>query len=449
MMSDTASGATLRFAIVGAGPAGFYTAEALSAQCPGCRIDIIERLPTPYGLVRSGVAPDHQSTKTIEETFEQIARQPNVQLVGNVEVDRDVSLDELRGFYDAIVLASGSPHDAPLDVPGAHLRGVFGASAFVGWYNAHPDHAGLAPDLDHGGAVIIGNGNVAIDVARVLSKPVDALTTSDIAHHALGALETSGIADTYIVGRRGALDAKFTTAELRELGELDDVVAVADPGQIPGAVGDDLPARERRIKAKNLECLQAFAKADPESKARRIHLRFNSMPVAILGRDRVEGIRFERTTLVDGKVVGDGTTYDIPCGLVVSAIGYRAKAIGGLELSASGDRLVNDEGRIDAQLYVVGWLRRGPSGKIGTNRGDGEAIAERIGQEIAPAGKPGFDGLRQLLMARGVKWTGFSDWKTIEAAEKAAARTGAPRQKFASVADMLGLCAPASQAASA
>lgn len=447
-MNDAASGATPKFAIVGAGPAGFYTAEALNAQCPGCRIDIIDRLPTPYGLVRSGVAPDHQSTKAIEETFEQIALQPNVRFVGNVEVDRDVSLDELRGFYDAIVLASGSPHDAPLDLPGAHLRGVFGASAFVGWYNAHPDHAALAPDLDHAGAVIIGNGNVAIDVARVLSKPTAVLSASDIAHHALDRLESSRIADTYIVGRRGALDAKFTTAELRELGEIEDVVAVADPGQIPDAVGDDLPARERRIKAKNLECLQAFAKADPASKARRIHLRFNSKPVEILGRDRVEGIRFERTRLVDGQAVGDGTTYDIPCGLVVSAIGYRAKAIGGLALSASGDRLVNDEGRIDSQVYVVGWLRRGPSGKIGTNRTDGETIAERIAQDIAPAAKPGFNALEPLLLARGVTWTDFAHWKAIEAAEKAAARTGAPRQKFASVDDMLGVCAPAARAAS-
>lgn len=436
-MSGTGDGSTLKFAVVGAGPAGFYTVETLAAACPGCRIDLIERLPTPFGLVRSGVAPDHQSTKNIQETFAKIAELPNVRFLGNVEVGRDVTLAELNEIYDAVVLASGAPHDAPLAIPGERLRGVYGAAQFVGWYNAHPDFAALDPMLDRAGAVIIGNGNVAIDVARVLSKSVEELAASDIAAYARARLAVSSITDVHIVGRRGPLDAKFTTIELGELGELKEAVAVADPAQIPETVGDGFSPRDKRVKAKNLDCFQSFAKADAASRARRIRFQFNARPVEILGQERVEAVRFERTQVIAGGVTGTGETFDVPCGMVVAAIGYRAHPFDGLAVAESGDRLRNDNGLIRSGLYVVGWLKRGPSGKIGTNRNDGEEIGARICAEVAISGKPGFAALESLLHKRGVRVTDFADWKMIERAEIAAAPPGAPRQKFARIADML------------
>jgi NADPH-dependent glutamate synthase beta subunit-like oxidoreductase len=445
-MDRPANDSQPKFAVVGAGPAGFYAAEALVAAHPTSAVDLIERLPTPFGLIRSGVAPDHQTTKTIQDTFEAIARLPNLRLVGNVAVDTDISIDALTELYDAVVLACGAPHDAPLDMPGGNLPGVYGASEFVGWYNAHPDHAALDPRLDGEAAVIIGNGNVAIDVARILSKAPSELASSDIADHALDRLRGSRISDVTIAGRRGPLDAKFTTIELGELGELRDVVALAEPQQIPQSLGDGLPPRERRVKAKNLECFQAFARADASSAARRIRFRFYARPIQVLGRDRAEAVRFERSEVRDGRVVGSGETFDVPCGLVVSAIGYRARMIGGLALAESGDRLQNVDGRIGPGLYVVGWLKRGPSGKIGTNRADGDEIAERIRSEVVAGGKPGFVGLEKILRERGLRWTDFADWKRIEGAEIAAARAGSPRRKFASVREMLAHCAKVPEA---
>lgn len=433
------NGAVPNFAIVGAGPAGFYTAEALDAMCPGAQIDIIERLPTPFGLIRSGVAPDHQATKMIQDTFEQIACRTNIRLVGNVEVDRDVSIAELAELYDSIILASGVPDDASLDVPGGNLRGVYGAAAFVGWYNAHPDHAALNPLLDSRDVVIIGNGNVAIDVARILSKSRAELATSDIAAHAAERLREAQVCEVHIVGRRGPLEAKFTTAELRELEELDEAVAVADRYQIPSAVGDDLPPRDRRVKVKNLECFQSFAKADPSTKARRIRFQFNARPLAVIGQERVEAVRFERTLVENGQLTGTGETFEIPCGMVVSAIGYRARPMCGLSLAATGDRVCNTDGRISPGIYVVGWLRRGPSGKIGTNRTDAEEVAALVQSDLVVGGKKGYAGLHPLLASRGVRTTSYADWKTIEAAEVAMAADGAPRRKFAGAPEMLAL----------
>ncbi|MGL3109073.1 FAD-dependent oxidoreductase [Bradyrhizobium sp. BR 1432] len=437
---------TLKVAIVGAGPAGFYAAEALAALCPGCEVDLIERLPTPYGLIRSGVAPDHQTTKSIQQTFEQTASRSNLRFVGNVELDRDLKLEELADVYDAVVLACGAPHDMKLDIRGATLKGVYGASEFVGWYNAHPDHANLDPDLSARGAVIIGNGNVALDIARILTRPVRELASTDIAEHAIQCIAGSKLTDVHVVGRRGPLDAKFTSVELQELGHLQDVVAVASSDQMPEGVDDGVPPRERRAKVKNLECFRAFAEADPASASRRIQFQFNARPYNVLGTDRVEAVRFERTRVENGSVIGTGQLFRIPCGLIVTAIGYRARPVGELALSETKDRLRNDDGRIKPGLYVVGWLKRGPSGKIGTNRADGEQIAERIRVEVSPAGKPGFAALQQALRSRGLRWTDFTDWKAIERAEIEAAAEGAPRRKFPSIDRMLQICAAKSPA---
>ncbi|MEP9353901.1 FAD-dependent oxidoreductase [Xanthobacter sp. KR7-65] len=436
---NAAGPAGLRVAVVGAGPAGFYTAGALAALRPDARIDLIERLPTPYGLVRFGVAPDHQDTKKIQGLFEQIALLPQLRFIGNVELGAAVSLAELRAHYDAVVLSCGAPHDAPLDIPGADLPGVYGAAQLVGWYNGHPDHAGLDPRLDHPGAVVIGNGNVAIDIARILSKSPDELASSDIAPYAMARIAQSVPGDVHVVGRRGPVEAKFTTGELGELADLAQAVALADPGEIPATAPDTLPVRDRKVKQKNLDLFHAFAAADPARHARRIRFHFFARPLAILGSERAEGVRFERTRMEDGRAVGTGDTFDLACGLVAYAIGYRPRPFEGL--GAVADRLENDEGRIGPGIYVAGWLRRGPSGKIGTNRGDGEQVAARIAAEVAPAGRGGFEALAQLLNARGVRPTGFDDWKRIEAQETARATAGAPRGKVTSVEEMLAICA--------
>ena len=443
-MTPTRGGAVLKFAIVGAGPAGFYTAEALTSACPGCEIDMIERLPTPYGLVRFGVAPDHQNTKTIQGVFARIAEHEKIRFIGNVAIDRDITCLELDNFYDAVILTAGVSDDAPLGIEGADLPGVYGAAAFVGWYNAHPDCARLDPSVDSPNAVIIGNGNVALDCARVLSRSIAELSRSDIATHALKTLAHSKITEITVVGRRGPLDAKFTTVELMEFGQIEGVVAVADPRQIPAEVDGSLGPRERRIAAKNLECFQAFAKASSRLSPRRINFAFHAQPAAVLGKDRVEAVRFERTVINNGRLASTGDFFEIPCGLLISAIGYRARPVGGYALAPSGDHLENSDGLIAPRLYVAGWLRRGPSGKIGTNRTDAEAIAMRISLEaVADRKKCGFDGLTQLLRQRGVQWTSLDDWKRIERAEIAAARAGAPRLKFASIESML-ICASGS-----
>jgi NADPH-dependent glutamate synthase beta subunit-like oxidoreductase len=428
---------SIKIAIVGSGPAGFYSAEALILECAGCEVDIFERLPTPYGLIRSGVAPDHQATKAIQSTFEKTAQLSNCRFIGNVQIGRDVSLEKLREVYDAVILASGTPLDAPLDIPGAALSGVYGATQFVGWYNGHPDHAALDPNFDSNGAVVIGNGNVAIDVARILSKSAAELSTSDIAVHAMRRITASPVSNVHIVGRRGPVEAKFTNVELRELGELEQAVAIADPSQIPDDVDATFSARDRRMKIKNLECFKEFSKADPSSAQRSIRFHFNAKPVEVIGQDRVEAVRFEQTRVESNRVVGTGKFFDIPCSLVIYAIGYRPSSALGLTVGATGTCFENVDGKIDQGLYVVGWLKRGPSGKIGTNRVDGEDIARKICAEVRAGGKPGFAALRADLMANGVRLMNFVDWKAVDAAEIAKAAVGAPRQKFVFVEEML------------
>jgi NADPH-dependent glutamate synthase beta subunit-like oxidoreductase len=437
-MPDAPEAANLRVAVIGAGPAGFYTAEALASRCPAVEVAIIERLPTPYGLIRSGVAPDHQTTKRIQETFETIATAPNIDFIGNVEVGRDITLAEIREIYDAVVLSSGVPDDSKLDIPGSRLPGVYGASEFVGWYNGHPDYTDLAPSLERPGVVVIGNGNVAIDVARILSKSPSELCQSDIAEYALKQIVDRPAGDVHIVGRRGPLDAKFTAVELAELSELEQAVTLADPAQLPENLGDDLPPRERRLKGKILESFRAFSKADAGKCSRRIHFRFNARPVEIVGKGRVEAIRLEETIVENGRAVGTGRISEIACSAVISAIGYRARSFEGLEVCSSGISLLNENGQIAPALYVAGWLRRGPSGKIGTNRADGELVAERIRTEIKPDTKPGTKALRRSLAAKGVRITTFADWKRIEACERAGHRI----LKVTEIAHMLNLCAP-------
>ncbi len=428
-------------AIIGSGPSGFYAAEAaLKAFGDEVAIDILDRLPTPYGLIRAGVAPDHQSIKAVSRRYEAVARDPRVAFIGNVEVGRDIGLAELRTLYDDVVLAVGAPEDRRLGIPGEELPGVFGSGAFVGWYNGHPDCAGLAPPLDAAGVAVIGNGNVAIDCARVLAKTVAELAESDIAGHALKALERSAVRDIHILGRRGPYQASFTLKEVGELGELERATPVVRPADLPDPAGDAaLETGHRRV----VEVLRRFAAAGPDpEKPVRIHFAFFHRPVRILGTDRVEGVEVALTRVDEaGNATDTGETRILPCGLVIAAIGYRTLPLEGAAFDARAGRFANADGRIDAGLWCVGWAKRGPSGTIGTNRPDGFAVIDRIRAEGAPAaGRPGRAGLLAALAGRGVRPTSFADWEAIDRAEVAAARPGAPREKIVEMAALRALC---------
>ncbi len=428
----------LQVAIVGSGPAGFYTAAALLKLDREVRVDIIDRLPTPYGLVRAGVAPDHQSTKNVSRNFERTALNDGVDFFGNVEVGRDVSIAELRDAYDAVVLAVGGPLDRPSGIPGADKDGVFGAAAFVGWYNGHPDFRDLDPRLDHPTAVVVGNGNVAVDVARVLIRSPAEMTTSDLADHAAEAIHASPITDVHLCGRRGPIEAKFTNVELREMGGLDGCLPVIEGGILPDDIGD-LEGRDQRLKEKNLATLHEFAERQPAGETKRVHFRFFASPVEILGDDKVEGIRFEQTRVEAGRAVGTGETFDIDCGLVVNAIGYRSTPLAGAPFDEAAGLVPNDGGRIENGFYVVGWVMRGPTGVISSNRGDGNAAAGLIDTDCDDGGRPGGEALTTLLAERGVRRTDFADWRTLDAAEIAAATPPAPRRKLSRIGKMLDI----------
>jgi NADPH-dependent glutamate synthase beta subunit-like oxidoreductase len=423
-------------AVIGSGPAGYYTAEACQRTFgEGVRVDILDRLPVPYGLIRTGVAPDHQSIKAVARRYEATALTDNVRFVGNVTVGKDVTIDELLALYDAAVLATGAPADRPLGVPGDDLPGVVGSAAFVGWYNGHPDFAGLAPALGGPGAVIVGAGNVALDVARILAKAPAEFAGSDIVGHALDALADHGHATITILARRGPHAIAMTPKELGELGHLSRAVPRVDRADLPPAEADAaLDPGQRKAVAH----LRGFAEPR-ETKPIEVVFDFYAMPVAIEGDGRAERVIVERTVVDEaGRARGTGETYAVPTSLVVSCIGYRTPPIPGVPYDDDLGRFANVEGRVAPGLYAVGWARRGPTGTIGTNRPDGFLIAEHIAADTAEdAGKEGRPGLDRLLAARGVDVVTFRDWQRIEQAEVAAARDGSPREKFVSVAAML------------
>ena len=428
------------FAIVGSGPAGFYTAEALvKAFGDQARIDIIDRYPVPYGLIRFGVAPDHQSLKAVSKRYDQVAESEQVSFVGNVGVGSDVSADELKGLYDAVILAIGAPHDRKLGIPGEDLLGVVGSAEFVGWYNGHPDFADLAPPLDGSHAAVIGNGNVALDCARILSKNHHEFEGSDIVGHALDALDQSKVQTVTILGRRGPHQISMTPKELGELGHLEAATPVVDAGDFPPVEADDALEPGHR---KSINLLREFGASGPDaSKAKRIVFDFFAKPVRIEGDGRAERLIVERTVLDEtGAAKGTGETYEVPASLIVTSIGYQTPRIDGVPYDERGGKFANDHGKIGEGLYAVGWARRGPTGTIGTNRPDGYEVAEQVAAAMEPGsngGKPGGAGLQSLLRERGIEPTSFDDWRQIEAAEVAAARAGSPREKFVRHGDWL------------
>ena len=424
------------FAVVGSGPGGFYTAEALNkAYGDGARIDIIDRYPVPYGLVRFGVAPDHQSLKAVSKRYDQTADSAGVDFIGNVTVGRDLSIAELLDLYDAVVLAIGAPHDRKLGIAGEDLPGVIGSAAFVGWYNGHPEFAGLEPPLGGTHAAVIGNGNVALDCARILSKTRGELEGGDIVNHALDELDKSPIDTVTILGRRGPLQISMTPKELGELGHLEDATPVVDAADFPPPEADEALEPGQR---KSVTLLRDYAANGPDGTK---VFDFFAKPLAIEGDGKAERIIVERTRLdADGRAAGTGETYEVPASLVISSIGYSTPPMEGVPYDERGGKFLNENGKIADRLYCVGWARRGPTGTIGTNRPDGYEVAAQIEAEMAPGSagdRPGAEGLKALLATRDVMPTDYDDWRRIEQTETGNARPGSPREKFVRVEDWL------------
>jgi ferredoxin--NADP+ reductase len=430
-------------AIIGSGPAGYYTAEAAQKLWgEDVSIDIFDRLPVPYGLIRTGVAPDHQSIKAVAKRYEAVALSDNVRFIGNVTIGVDVSVAELQDFYDAVVLATGAPHDKPTGLPGETLGNVFGSAAFVGWYNGHPQFAALDPDLSGKTAVVIGNGNVALDVARILAKTRAEFDGSDIVAHAIDILDTSKLERIVILGRRGPHQIAMTPKELGELAHLTRACPRVDPADLPELGEDALLEPGQRKSVNHLRSFAAIPEEHRADKGIDLEFDFFAAPRAILGTDKVAGVEVERTRLDRGKAVGTGETYTIPAGIVVVCIGYQTSPIPGVPFEESAGRFANSEGRILPGLYCVGWARRGPSGTIGTNRPDGFAVVEKIAEDIGGAGlggqgKAGGAGFDALAAERNLSVVRFRDWKKIEEAESTRARDGSPREKFVDVAAMI------------
>ena len=421
------------FAIVGSGPAGFYTAEALAKAYGGqARIDILDRYAVPYGLIRFGVAPDHQSLKAVSKRYDKVAETDTVRFVGNVTIGNDLSIEDLTRLYDAVILATGAPHDRKLGIPGEEMAGVVGSAEFVGWYNGHPDFADLNPPLDGSHAAVIGNGNVALDCARILAKTGHEFEGSDIVGHALDALGKSSIRTITILGRRGPHQIAMTPKELGELGHLEDASPEVDAADFPLVEADEALEPGHR---KSITILREFAgTAANSNKPKRMIFDFFAKPLAIEGDGSAQRIIVEKTRLdEDGRAVGTGETYEVPASLVISAIGYSTPPMAGVPYDDKHGHYLNDHGQIADGLYCVGWARRGPTGTIGTNRPDGYEVAEQVAAAMpsgSDGGKPGGDGLDALLTERGVEATSFDDWRAIERAEEAQARPGSPREKF-------------------
>ena len=429
-----------QIAIVGSGPAGYYTAEAAVKKWgDDARIDVFDKLPVPFGLIRTGVAPDHQSIKAVSRRYEKTAVGDTVRFVGNVEIGSQVSIDELANLYDAVILATGAPKDRELTIDGADTENLFGSAAFVGWYNGHPEFANIDPDLSGKHAVVIGMGNVALDVARILAKTEGEFAGSDIVAHALDSLRCSGIETVTILGRRGPHQIMMTPKELGELLHLDRASPHVDAADLP-PIGDDAILEPGLRKSVTL--LRDFA-AIPENihgeKSIAIEFDFFASPMAISSSGgRITSIEVEQTKVEAGRAVGTGRSYSIPADILVSCIGYQTSPIEGVPFDERAGRFANDGGRILPGLYCVGWAKRGPSGTIGTNRPDGYNVIDLVADDIADSSrKTGREGFDKLAQERGIDIVTFRDWQKIEEAEIAAARDGAPREKFVDIESMI------------
>ena len=440
----------LRVAVVGSGPAGFYAAgQLLASEEPRVEVDLIDRLPTPWGLVRLGVAPDHPNIKAVSRAFERIAARPGFRFLGNVEVGRDVSHGELTELYGAVVYAIGAQTDRRLGIPGEELPGSWPATSFVAWYNGHPDFQHLEFDLSHERAVVIGNGNVALDVARMLALTPAELAPTDTTDTAIEAINAAGVKEIVVVGRRGPVQAAWTPVEVGELGELAGADILVDPTELEldAASAAELEAAPPTVK-RNVEHLREYAARTPEGKHRAIRLRFLLSPVAIVGDERVEAIEHVRNELVDGRAVPTGDRELLECGIVFRSVGYRGVPRPDVPFDEGRCTVPNDGGRVvDAAgaavrgVYCAGWIKRGPSGVIGTNKKDATETIELLLEDAragALASGQAAGAVDRLLRDRGVAVVTQSGWEAIDAAERAAGEPhGRPRLKLAAWDELL------------
>lgn len=457
----------LRVAIAGSGPAAFYAAESLFRRKGlAVRVDVFERLPTPYGLVRYGVAPDHENIRKVTSTYEQTAARPGFRFFGNVELGRDVSVDDLRGLYDQVVYAVGAASDRRLGIPGEELAGSISSAAFVGWYTGHPDWRDLNPDLSVERAAVFGIGNVALDVTRILLRDPEELARTDIADYAVEALRESRVREVHLIGRRGVAQAAFSPKEIEELGSLSGVDLVVDRRQVRLSDTELVGIERGTARRKTIEYLKAKSEGGEGTSPRKIRLRFLASPVDILGEGgRVIGVRIEKNELArDDEGVtrarGTGETEVLDAGLVCRAIGYRGVPIPGVPFDEArgiipnkGGQVVGKDGHPVPRQYVVGWAKRGPSGLIGTNRACSIRTVDRMVEELTtdpgPEGSdaPGRSDVVVLLRARGVRWVTFDDWKLLDGIERERGKAdGRPRRKVLGVEDQLKVITQASGA---
>jgi ferredoxin--NADP+ reductase len=445
-------------AIVGSGPSGFFAAASLLKSADESKdagdfavhVDMLEMLPTPWGLVRSGVAPDHPKIKSISKQFEKTAEDPRFRFFGNIAVGDHIEPAELAEQYDAVIYAIGTQSDRSLNIPGEDLPGSVAAVDFVGWYNAHPHFEETAPDLSGARAVVVGNGNVALDVARILVTDPDALAETDIADHALDSLRPCGVEEVVILGRRGPLQSAFTTLELRELADLENVDVIVDPADLEGITDDDAAAVGKVCK-QNIKVLRGYAGREPRPGHRRMVFRFLTSPIEIRGDERVESIVLGRNELVtdeNGRVAAKdtGDREELPVQLVVRSVGYRGVPTPGLPFDDKSATIPHSHGRVEGRRneYVVGWIKRGPSGVIGTNKKDSQdtvdtLIADLTGAtELADFPDDHADKLAEWLASRQPKLVTDAHWKLIDEHERAAGEPhGRPRVKLPSLAKLL------------
>ncbi|MCX8088287.1 MAG: FAD-dependent oxidoreductase [Meiothermus ruber] len=441
----------LRVAVIGAGPSGIYATEALIKQSEvAVSVDVFDRLPTPYGLVRYGVAPDHQTIKSVTKVMQKVLQDPRVRFLGNVEYGRDLTYADLKRHYDAVVYTVGASSDRHLNIPGEELPGSLSATEFVAWYNGHPDYQNLDIRLDVRGVAVVGMGNVAVDVTRILAKSAEELRQTDIADHALPVLAQSQVTDIYMLGRRGPAQAKFTTKELRELGELHNADVLVRPEELELDEKSAASIAHDPAMLKNLEVLREFAARPLSGKPRRIHIRFFVSPVAILGEGRVQKIRLEKNRLDENlNAVGTGQFEELEVGMVLRSVGYKGVPLPEVPFDSRKGVIPNQGGRVlrEGQValgeYTAGWIKRGPSGVIGTNKADATETIKLL-LEDAPrlplAPEPAPEAVTRLLKSRGVRYVTLEHWLKLDQHECVQGQAqGRPRVKVTSVEKMLEL----------
>ena len=430
---------TYRIAIVGAGPAGYFSAQALQNSQDENRvfaIDLFERLPTPWGLVRGGVAPDHPKIKTVSKVFEKIAGDPNFRLFGNVELGRDISIEQLKENYDAVILATGSSVGRKLGIPGEDLPGSLSAADFVPWYNGHPDYVNCDVPLNGKNAIVIGAGNVAMDCGRMLALDPAELNSTDTSDHALVSFHQSAIRKVTIVGRRGPEHAAFTSPEIRELPKLENTDVIISHLEIESAkrrVAEQLDGNKELRN--NLEAMLEVSQSPSKNHERKLAINFLLTPIEIIGNGKVEAIRFVRNQVINDKVSATSEIIELPCDLVISAIGYQVLPIPGVEF-ANG-KVVNENGHVADNLYVVGWAKRGPNGVIGTNKSDSSEVIKLLLEKLPSAAKVDIDIDKILTTHQVITQSGWQKINKVEVEQGEA--VGKPRRKLTVWTDLLSL----------